>query len=67
MKIEKYYDVGCYYCGGHMSTDYFTGMLNTRTQAEKKAKEIGFRVRNGQNICPDCLRKNKHKEQEDET
>ena len=62
MKIEAYYDVGCSYCGGHMSTDYFTGMFLTRKQAEFKAKELGFCMRNGKNICPECLRDGKHKD-----
>lgn len=55
MKIEKYYDVGCDKCGKHMSTDFFTGMMQTRSGAERKAREVGFRVRGDNTLCPDCV------------
>lgn len=55
MKVEKYYDVGCDFCGRHLSTDFYAGFFTKREWALREAKRIGFRTRQGQNICPDCL------------
>ena len=50
-RADRYYDVGCDFCGKHLSTDYQTGLFDTRRQAETKAKQIGFK--------PECLRANR--------
>lgn len=55
LKTDRYYDVGCDYCGKHMSTDYGLGMAETPNQARSWAKEIGFKTKYNKNICPECL------------
>lgn len=58
-RADRYYDVGCDFCGKHLSTDYQTGLFDTRRQAETKAKQIGFKTKDKKNICPECLRANR--------
>lgn len=60
IKIDKYYDVQCDYCAKFMSTDYELGMAPTRKEAIMWAKNLGFRTRNGKNICPECLKDKAH-------
>lgn len=59
INIDKYYDVGCEFCGKHLSTDYQTGLFDTRKQAETRAKQIGFKTKDKKNICPECSRANR--------
>ena len=54
MKLERLYDLSCYRCGKHISTDYHTGMFSTSKAAVAAAKMIGFRTSKGENICPEC-------------
>ena len=54
MKIEKWYDVRCEICGRYLSTDYEAGMQRTRETALKEAKEVGFKTKQGKNVCPCC-------------
>ena len=55
LRTEAYYDVGCAYCGKHLSTDYHRGMFNTRVEAAWFAKHDGFRTVDGRNACPECV------------
>lgn len=57
IKIERYYDVGCDICAKHLSTDFGTGMYPTADEIRNVAKEIGFKIINNQNMCPECYGK----------
>ncbi len=59
MKIERWHDVKCNFCGRYLSTDFMCGMQPKREWAEQLAKKKGFKTRNGQNICPVCLEEKK--------
>lgn len=61
VKVDRYYDVGCGFCGRHLSTDFETGLFETRKQAEMRAKQIGFKTKNKKNICPECLKSSNSK------
>lgn len=54
IKVDKYYDVACDFCGRHLSTDFQTGLLISKKEAELTAKRIGFKTRHKKNICPKC-------------
>lgn len=57
LKIDRYYDVSCDYCGRNMSTDFEkNGMALSSKQAQAWARRIGFRTKQGKNICPLCLK-----------
>lgn len=55
MKVERWYDICCDYCGRHLSTDFNTGMLTSREEALQYAKKKGFRQMKGETLCPHCL------------
>ena len=55
LKVDRYYDVACDYCGKHLSTDYQCGMGETPNEARLWAKDVGFQTKYGKNICPECL------------
>lgn len=61
MKIDKYYDVQCYYCARFISSDYFTGMFKSREEAEQIARNSGWKTRLGKNICPQCIKEQANK------
>lgn len=54
MKIDRYYDVQCDYCGNRLSTDFDWGLCESSRQAESSARFVGFRTKKGKNICPCC-------------
>lgn len=54
MKTEKWYDVKCEICGCYLSSDFERGMQPSRELAIKEAKEEGFKVKDGKNVCPCC-------------
>lgn len=56
MKVDRLYDVTCSVCGRHLSSDFVKGYGKTAVQSESWAKEAGFRTRNGNNVCPICLK-----------
>jgi hypothetical protein len=56
MKVDKLYDVTCFICGHHLSSHFSKGYAETPVQAEIWAKDVGFKTRNGHNICPECLK-----------
>lgn len=57
LRIDAYYDVGCDVCGKHASTDYNTGMFQSRKAAENWAKKEGWMVMQGLNICLKCAQR----------
>lgn len=54
LKAEKYWDVGCDICAKHLSTDFGYGMFPTANDAKYFAKDAGFTVEKGYNLCPYC-------------
>ena len=54
LKAEKFWDIGCDICAKHLSTDFGTGMLPTAPKARQRAKEQGFKMVDGYNLCPNC-------------
>lgn len=55
IKVDRYYDVGCDYCGRHLSTDFCRGMFPTVKEARYFATQEGFRNEYGKTLCPVCL------------
>ena len=54
MRIERYYDVGCDYCGRRLSSDFNWGLCESSREAESAAKFVGFSTQKALNICPCC-------------
>ena len=54
MRIERYYDVRCDYCGRHLSSDFAWKLCETSREAESAAKFVGFGTQKTLNICPCC-------------
>lgn len=54
MRIERYYDVRCDYCGRHLSSDFAWKLCETSREAESAAKFVGFSTKSNLNICPCC-------------
>lgn len=67
LKVDRYYDIACDYCGKHLSTDYKCGMGETPNEARLWAKEVGFRTKRGKNVCPECLYNKAYLLDEEET
>jgi len=55
MKIDRYYDVQCEYCGKHLSTDFDRGLCKSSHAAKLLAHSVGFHTKKGKNICPCCI------------
>lgn len=56
IKIDRYYDVGCFRCGQYRSTDYSYGMEYTAKALRKAAHKEGWREINGETLCPRCAK-----------
>ena len=59
MNIETWFDIGCDVCGRHWSTDFHHGFEERRKGLSAKARQEGWKFKNGKNICPLCVREGK--------
>lgn len=54
IRVDRYYDVTCCWCGRSLSSDFECGMAPSLPLARKWALEKGFTVQNGLTVCPFC-------------
>ena len=58
LKPDRYYDLRCDFCYCMWSTDFDggRGMYTNRDLLVRQARHDGWRVRQGKNACPECVR-----------
>lgn len=65
IKIDTYYDITCQNCGKSWSTDFNAntkqmtdggmGMATSKQWLSKTAYKAGWKCKNGQTLCPECV------------
>lgn len=59
LKVDKYYDVQCDYCGKNRSSDFEWGLAMSIKELRKLARLEGwtYNKKDEKNICPECIKK----------
>lgn len=57
IKVERWYDIKCDFCGRHLSSDFGVGMLRDREETIRIAKAEGFKKDKFRKmvLCPICV------------
>ena len=59
IKIDTYYDITCQNCGFSRSTDFGKGFDMNKQRITRLAYEEGWKCKNGQTLCPECVNRKK--------